>query len=137
VQDGVLYTIEGNRSSNVQGPGEKTWFRGSVREGYVEGFPGSHGVGKSLIVRRIVTAIESNAKAMLIGVGRFDETVKVSEVFKALGDRVGSFAAEVNSRASEYQRLWDSLNEQLVQVSTQLNNFGFGGESPRRMGRAK
>ena len=60
---------------------------------------------------------------------------RVSGVFQRLGANMGVFAAAINSRTSGYQHLRDLLDEQLVQVGTQLNNFG--GASPRSRGRAQ
>jgi hypothetical protein len=54
---------------------EQSLFKGTAREGYVEGAPGSRGVGKSLIVQRIISAIESGAKAVYIQVGSSKETL--------------------------------------------------------------
>jgi Domain of unknown function (DUF4157) len=57
-------------------PSEWASFKDTVREGYVEGAPRSRGVGRSLIVRRIVTAIQSNAQSIYIQVGSPDATVQ-------------------------------------------------------------
>lgn len=67
-------------------PGESVSFRGSVREGYVEGARGVRGAGRALFVRRVEAAVAANAQRMHVGVGSFEETITFHEkLTKAAG----------------------------------------------------
>lgn len=76
------------RVGEVQ-PGEPTYFKGSAREGYVESAPKTGGVGKNLMVRRIMDALEADAKTMFVEVGSYNETISFHErLSKAAGLKV-------------------------------------------------
>lgn len=49
---------------------------------------------------------------------------RVAGIFQRLSGNMAGFAAEINSRTAEYQRVRDSLDEQLLRVRAQLNASG-------------
>jgi len=47
----------------------------------------------------------------------------VAGVFQTLGGNMGGFAGEISERARAYDRMAESLNKELLNVSEQLNQY--------------
>jgi hypothetical protein len=55
----------------------------------------------------------------------------LSTVFQGLGDRMAAFAEEVRSLVGGYERMEEELDEELIRVGNQLNDFQVPSPRPR------